>query len=229
MEWLRLESNPISLPWSSYSEPHPTWLWAIQSWGTHSFSDQPVPVVSPPHSKEFLPYIQSKFTCFSLQHYPCPVTTSLGKKCLSIFLVTFFKYWKAAVRSSWHLLFSRMNNHKSLSLSSCTKRCFGPQTIPWPCFGPALAGRGFSTLNQLLQDPGMFSSGAMDLWMFKSLRGSQTWSSPGDSQPWELWDKHLTVKTETEKVVEHFNLLHVSCHQILNLIYQTESKKHWFI
>lgn len=59
----------------------------IQSWGTHSFSGQPVPVVSPPHSKELLPYIQSKFTCFSLKLFPCPVSTGLGKKRLSIFLV----------------------------------------------------------------------------------------------------------------------------------------------
>lgn len=122
---MKLFRAPSSLALSNSKLGYPQLLWSACA------------SVSPSHSKEFLPYIQSKFTCFSLQHYPCPVTTSLGKKRLSIFLVTFFKCWKAAIRSSWLLLFSRMNNHKSLSLSSYTKRCYSPQTISmalrWTC------------------------------------------------------------------------------------------------
>ena len=38
-----------------------------QGWGSHSLSGQPVPVSHHPHSKEFLPYVQSKPTLFQFK------------------------------------------------------------------------------------------------------------------------------------------------------------------
>jgi len=67
---------------------------------------------------------------------PCPITTSPSKKSLSSFLVGFFRYWKAAVRSHRSLLFSRLNSPNSLRLSS-QERCSSPWIIFVAFSGPA--------------------------------------------------------------------------------------------
>ena len=55
---------PTPLPWAGHLPPHQVaqspvrpGLEHFQTWGSHSFSGQPVPVPHHPHSKEFLPYI----------------------------------------------------------------------------------------------------------------------------------------------------------------------------
>ncbi|GAB0191041.1 hypothetical protein GRJ2_001569400 [Grus japonensis] len=58
--------------------------------------------------------IQTKFKHVT----PCPVTTLPDKQSLSSFPVGPFRYWKTAIRSPWSLVFSRLNNPNSLSLSS---------------------------------------------------------------------------------------------------------------
>jgi len=57
------------------------------------------------------------------------------KNSLSSFLVGSFRYWKAAVRSPQSLLFTRLNNPNSLSLSS-QERCSSPQHFSGPPLDP---------------------------------------------------------------------------------------------
>ena len=81
-----------------------------QGEGSHSFSGQAVLGPHYPPSEEFLPYIWFKSPLFQLEAItPCPITTRLCKKSLSSFLTGAFRYWKAALRSSWSLLFSKTN------------------------------------------------------------------------------------------------------------------------
>ena len=61
----------------------------FQWWGTHIFSEQPIPVSHHPHCKKFLPYVRFKSTFFQFKAIAsCPVTTDLGKKALSVFLTS---------------------------------------------------------------------------------------------------------------------------------------------
>ena len=72
---------------------------------------------------------------------PCPITPCPCKKSLSSFPVGPFSYWKVAVRSLWSLLFSRLNNPNSLSLSS-QQRGSSPQIIAGASSGPAPTAPG---------------------------------------------------------------------------------------
>jgi len=48
---------------------------------------------------------------FSLEPFPpCPISTHRCEKSLSILPVGPFRYWKAALRSPWSLLFCRLNS-----------------------------------------------------------------------------------------------------------------------
>ena len=91
-------------------------------WATCSVSHHP-------HSKEFLPDIWSKsallqFKAISLH----PVTTCPYKKSLPSIPVGPFMSWKATMRSSRSLLFSRQQSSSSLSLSPWG-RCSSPLII----------------------------------------------------------------------------------------------------
>ena len=50
---------------------------------------------------------------------PCPITIHPSKQPYPSCIYAPFKYWKAAVRSPWSLLFSKLNKPSSLNLSSC--------------------------------------------------------------------------------------------------------------
>jgi len=61
----------------------------FQGGGIHNFSGLPVPVSHHPHSEEFLSNFQSKPILFQFKTIaPCSVTTDLGKKSFSIFVVS---------------------------------------------------------------------------------------------------------------------------------------------
>jgi len=59
---------------------------------------------------------------------PFPIATGPAKSLCSSFLEVPFRYWKAARKSHWSLLFSRLNSPNSLSLPS-QERCSSPLTI----------------------------------------------------------------------------------------------------
>jgi len=62
-------------------------------------------------------YIQSESPLFYFETIsPCPITADPAKEFVLFFLPAPFRYGKAALRSPWSLLFSRLNS--SLSLSS---------------------------------------------------------------------------------------------------------------
>ena len=131
INWFELEKGPLRSSHSSpvlyagtppsrpgCSQPHPAWPGVLPGRGIHSLAGQPVPVSHQPHSKEFLPDIQSKSTLFQFKATsPCPVTTCPYKKSLPSFPVGPSRYWKAARRSPQSLLFSRLKSPSSLSLS----------------------------------------------------------------------------------------------------------------
>ena len=56
------------------------------------------------------------------------------------FLQAPFRYWKAALRCPWSLLFYRLNTHNSLSLSSLRRGVPGLWSFSWPSFGPTPTG-----------------------------------------------------------------------------------------
>ena len=87
--------------------------------------------------KNFFQTSNLNLPSFSLQ--PFPLVLSLHTLVISpspSFLEAPFWYWKAAVRSPWSLLFSRLNSPNSLSLSS-QERCSSPLinfvALLWTC------------------------------------------------------------------------------------------------
>jgi len=74
---------------------------------------------------------------FSLKPRPLALSLpALVKRSLPSFLAGPFRYWKAVIRSSQSLLFSRLNRPNSLSLSS-QQSCSSPQIIFAASSGPA--------------------------------------------------------------------------------------------
>lgn len=58
-------------------ELHPTWPWTLaREWGSHNFSEEPVPVLHHPHNKDFFPPI-SNLNLFSSNLNPSPHVLSL--------------------------------------------------------------------------------------------------------------------------------------------------------
>ena len=54
----------------------------------HNFLGQPIPVPHHPHSKELLPYIQSKLPLFKIEPItPCPITTVPNEESLPSILL----------------------------------------------------------------------------------------------------------------------------------------------
>lgn len=98
----------------SDSKPHLASHEYIQASSIHSFSEQSVSVPHQPHCKECPLYIWSKGTHFHLKAIsPCPITIWPFEKSLPKYMC-----WKAAIRPSWSLFFSKLNSLNSCSPSS---------------------------------------------------------------------------------------------------------------
>ena len=151
MDWvgrdLKDHIAPPPLPWArtpstrlGCSKPHPTWPWTLPVMRHPQLRWATVP--HHPYSKEFLPNINLNLL-FQLEAItPCPVTKCPCKNPLSSFRCWKagpFRHWKAAIRSPHSLLFSRMNNPNSLSLSSQEGRSI-PLSFLWPSSGLAPIG-----------------------------------------------------------------------------------------
>ena len=120
---------PTTPPWAGTPSTSPgcseliqPGLEHCQGGDSHSFSGQPAP--GPYHLmvKNFFLISNLNLPSFSLK--PLPLVLSLVdrtsspvpcRKSQSSSLVGPFRYWKAAIRSLWSLLFSRLNNPNSLS------------------------------------------------------------------------------------------------------------------
>ena len=105
----------------------------FQWWGICHLSGQPVPVPHHPLCKKKFFFISNlNLPAFSLKLLPLVLSQQALLKTLS----PSFKYWKAARRSPWSLLFSRLNSPNSLSLSS-QERCSIPLDVfvalLWTC------------------------------------------------------------------------------------------------
>jgi len=132
------------LPDQAAQTPVQPGLERCQGGGSHSFSGQPGPGPHHPHGEDFLSHVQSKSTLSQFKAItPCPIPTCTCKKPLSSSLAVPFRYWQAALRSPWSLLFSRLNSPNSLSLAS-QESCSSPWITFVASSGPAPTGPGLS-------------------------------------------------------------------------------------
>ena len=103
-------------------------LECFQTWHLHYFSGQPVPVFHHPYHINFFLISSLNLPSLSLNTLLLVLSQqSLLKIFSPSFLQVPFRYWMTAKRSPCSLLFSRLNNPKSLGLSwkapLCTRRC----------------------------------------------------------------------------------------------------------
>jgi len=94
-------------------------LECLLGWGIHSLLGQPVPLCHHPLCEKLLPNIQPKPPCLNLKPFPLVLSLStLANSYSPSCLYAPFKYRKAAMRSPWSLLFSKLNKPSCLNLSS---------------------------------------------------------------------------------------------------------------
>lgn len=113
-------SLPLALVILSPTQPA---LEHFHLWEVQNLSGQPLPVPYHIHSKELPPNVWSKPISFSLRPFLLDLSLQTVVKSLSPdFLLAPLRYWKAALRSPWSLLFSKLNNPSTFSLPSCFHR-----------------------------------------------------------------------------------------------------------
>jgi len=104
-------------------------LGCLQGWGIHSLLGQPVQCVTTFWVKNFLLISNLNLPCVSLRPFPLVLSLLILINSCSLFcLYTPFNYWKAVMRSTQSLLFSKLNKPSSLNLSS-QEGCSSPLII----------------------------------------------------------------------------------------------------